>query len=99
MQEHTWKPLGTDSTTFRVTDRPDIAARLPQMVARSLSGTLTESSAFTEPWIYVTRDMGGGGMYTSAGDYLRLLMAILRNDGTLLSKTSMAELLKPQLER
>src|ERR1700722_949735 len=42
--------------------------------------------------------MGGGGMYTSAGDYLKLLMAILRNDGTLLSKTSMTELLKPQVK-
>ena len=36
-------------------------------------------------------------MYTSAGDYLKLLMAILRNDG-ILSKTSMAELLKPQVK-
>jgi hypothetical protein len=42
--------------------------------------------------------MGGGGMYTSARDYLKLLMAILRNDGTLLSKSSMAELLKPQVK-
>lgn len=87
-----------DSTTFRVAGRPDIAARLPQMVVRSPSGTLTEIRPFTEPWKYVTRDMGGGGMYTSAGDYLKLLMAILRNDSTLLSKTSMAELLKPQVK-
>jgi CubicO group peptidase (beta-lactamase class C family) len=92
MQEHIWKPLEMDSTTFRVAGRPDIAARLPQIVVRSPSGTLTESRPFTEPWKYVTRDMGGGGMYTSAGGYLKLLMAILRNDGTLLSKTSVAEL-------
>jgi CubicO group peptidase (beta-lactamase class C family) len=98
MQEHIWKSLGTDSTTFWVTDRPDIAARLPQVIARSPSGTLTDSSAFTEPWKCVIRDMGGGGMYTSAGDYLKLLMAILRNDGTLLSKTSTAELLEPQVK-
>jgi hypothetical protein len=87
-----------DSTTFRVAGRPDIAARLPQIVVRSPSGTLTEIRPFTEPLKYVTRDMGGGGMYTSAGDYLKLLMAILRNDSTLLSKTSMAELLKSQVK-
>jgi len=71
MQEHLWKQLGTDSTTFRVTDCPDIVAQLRKMVARSPSGTSTESSAFTEPWKYVTRDMGGG-MYTSAGRPFRV---------------------------
>ena len=65
------------------------------MFVRSPSGTLAEGSPFTEPWKYVTRDMGGGGVYTSAEDYLKLPMAILRNDGTLLSKASIAEPLKP----
>ena len=68
------------------------------MVARNPSGTLVKSDAFIEPLKSVTRDMGGGGMHSSAGDYLKLLMALLRNDGTLLSNSSVAELLKPQVK-
>lgn len=37
-------------------------------------------------------------MCSSASDYMKLLMALLRNDGTLLSKTSVAELFKPQVK-
>jgi CubicO group peptidase (beta-lactamase class C family) len=44
------------------------------------------------------KDMGGGGMYSSAGDYIKLLSALLRNDDTLLSKSSVSELLKPQVK-
>ena len=97
MQEHIWTPLEMDSTTFRVNDRPDVAARLPQMVARSPSGTLIESDTFTGPLKSVKRDIGGGGLHSSAEDYLKLLIALLRNDGTLLSKSSVADLLKPQV--
>lgn len=30
MQEYIWEPLEMDSTTFRLADRPDIAARIPK---------------------------------------------------------------------
>lgn len=98
MQEHIWTPLGMNSSTFRLSEHPDIAARLPQVVARSPAGSLTNSNAFTEPMKSAAKDMGGGGMYSSAGDYIKLLSALLRNDDTLLSKSSVSELLKPQVK-
>jgi methyl acetate hydrolase len=67
-------------------------------VARSPAGTLTNSNTFTEPMKSATKDIGGGGMYSTAGDYMKLLKALLQNDGTLLSKSSVSELLKPQVE-
>jgi hypothetical protein len=81
-----------DSSIFRLSDRPDVVARLPQMAARSPIGALIDGNAFAKPLKSTIRDMGSVGMYASAGDYMKLLMALLRNDGTLLSKGSVAEL-------
>jgi CubicO group peptidase (beta-lactamase class C family) len=94
MQEHIRTPSRLGSSTFRLRERPEIAARLPQMAVRSPAGSLMESDAFTEPLKSATRGMGGGGMYSSASDCMKLLMALLQNDGTLLAKDSVAELLK-----
>ena len=63
------------------------------MAEHSPTGTLVDSNSFPEPPKYATRDMGGAGMYSSTSDYMRMLMALLRNDGKLISRGSVAELL------
>jgi CubicO group peptidase (beta-lactamase class C family) len=95
MQEHIWTPLDMTSSTFCLADRPDMTARLPEMAARSPDGNLVKGDA--EYFQKMSMDMGSAGMYTSAADFLKLLTALLRNDGMLLSKESVLDLAKPQV--
>lgn len=41
---------------------------------------------------------GGGSLYSSTADYLKLLTAILRNDGVLLKEETMREIFEPQID-
>ena len=78
LQEHVFAPLGMHSTAFRLT--PDMRSRLTQVHQRDPEGTLRpiDFEVVQEPEF----ELGGGGLYSTAGDYLRFVSAIL-NDGTL----------------
>jgi len=77
MQENIFSPLGMTSTGYRIT--PDMDARRATIHQREKDGTLTptESVSQQEP----VREGGGGGLYSSADDYLKFIRMIL-NDGT-----------------
>ena len=77
MQENIFRPLGMTSTGYRIT--PDMEARRATIHQREKDGTLTPTELVRqqEP----VREPGGGGLYSSADDYLRLIRMIL-NDGT-----------------
>ncbi|MBI1396716.1 MAG: serine hydrolase [Betaproteobacteria bacterium] len=68
-----FEPLGMGSTGFRIT--PDMRRRLACVHARGIGDAL-EPTAFEveqDPeW-----DVGGGGLYSTAGDYLRFMRMIL----------------------
>ena len=88
IQKHITAPLGMSSTGFKIT--PDMRARLAKVHQRdSTSDTLTvlpfEVPQETEI------DPGGGGMYSTASDYLRFTRMIL-NQG----KGNGHQLLKPE---
>lgn len=78
MQANVCKPLGMDSTGYRV--RPEISARLAGMHQRQPDGKLvpTEYDPPSDPATF----LGGGGLYGSCGDYLRFVRMIL-NQGSL----------------
>ena len=73
LDEHVLRPLGMDSTDFRITD--DMAARQSAMHARLPDGSLVaiEFGLPPEPEF----QMGGGGLYGTVGDYCRFLQMIL----------------------
>jgi methyl acetate hydrolase len=77
MQENIFSPLGMASTGYRIT--PDMEARRATIHRREKDGTLTPAEFVRqqEP----VREPGGGGLYSSADDYLRFVRMIL-NDGT-----------------
>jgi methyl acetate hydrolase len=77
MQENIFGPLGMTSTGYRIT--PDMEARRATSHQREKDGTLmpTDWVSQQDP----PSEMGGGGLYSSAGDYLRFIRMIL-NDGT-----------------
>ncbi|MBV9756438.1 MAG: beta-lactamase family protein [Alphaproteobacteria bacterium] len=66
-------PLGMTSTGFFIT--PDMRARLSAMHARGPDGRLgvTQFEMPQHPEFY----MGGGGLYSTAGDYLKFVQMIL----------------------
>lgn len=78
MQKNVLSPLGMRSTGYLL--RPEIEARLAGQHQRQPDGTLAAASfeAPQDPQHF----LGGGGLYGTAGDYIRFIMAIL-NGGTL----------------
>jgi CubicO group peptidase (beta-lactamase class C family) len=95
MAENIWNPLGMKSTTFRLQERPDIKNRRAEMTARLPSGlgpnprTIFPDNA--------PDDHGGGGVFSSPEDYIKVLISLLKNDGTLLKPASTDLLFEPCL--
>lgn len=88
VQEHICGPLGMTSTSFKA--RADLRPRLATVHTRDAEGRLTPFDAPLppdSPEFYP----GGGGLFSTAGDYLRFLQALL-NGGTL----DGARVLKPE---
>ncbi len=73
MQEHLLGPLGMNDTAFRI--RPDMRARLATVHARDEHGALTPMD-FELPQD-AEFDLGGGGLYGTAGDYARFVRMVL----------------------
>ena len=78
LHEHVFAPLRMHSTAFRLT--PELRSRLAKVHQRDPDGSLRaiDFEVVQEPEL----ELGGGGLYSTAGDYLRFVRAIL-NDGML----------------
>lgn len=96
MEENIWKPLGMNSITFRLQERPDILSRRADMTMRSAEGTIGPSPTrfFSDN---APDDQGGGGLFSCPADFAKLLVSILKNDGTLLKPSTMDDLFAPCL--
>ncbi len=73
MTEHLFQPLGMDDTAFKI--RPDMRERLAKVHQRGADGALTpiDFEIPQEPEF----QMGGGGLYSTAGDYLKFVQMML----------------------
>jgi methyl acetate hydrolase len=78
MQETLFAPLGMSSTTFKIT--PAMRERLAKIHQRGDDDSLTPQLDLEIPQD-AEFDMGGGGLYSTAGDYLKFVRMIL-NGGT-----------------
>ncbi len=87
MQTHIFDPLGMSSTAFKIT--PDMRSRLAKIHQRDDAGQLApvDLEIPQEPEF----EMGGGGLYSTVGDYLKFIRMIL-NKGT----ADGQQLLKPE---
>ena len=72
-QEKLFAPLGMDSTAFKIT--PAMRQRLAKIHQRGDDGKLTalDLEIVQEPEF----EMGGGGLYSTAGDYIKFVRMIL----------------------
>jgi CubicO group peptidase (beta-lactamase class C family) len=97
MQEHIFDPLRMASTTFNITTRPDLVPRLASLASRIPSGdlVLVPDPIVPSPPI---DDCGGGGLYSTAEDFIKLLIAVLTRDERILRTESLEEVLRPQLK-
>lgn len=103
MQRNIFKPLDMSSTTFYISNRPELLKRRAAMGFRKtptspLTGTPARPSFDLTP-VDPNIAVAGAGLFTTANDYSRLLTALLCRDTRLLNKTSsFTELLfRPQL--
>jgi methyl acetate hydrolase len=73
LRDHVFSPLGMSDTGFKITD--DMRKRLVGMHARGEDGTLAPLPFELEqnPEFH----MGGGGLYSTAGDYIKFCQMIL----------------------
>jgi CubicO group peptidase (beta-lactamase class C family) len=98
VEEHIFKPLGMTSTTFDIDTRPDIEERLVQTSRREEDGTLVVHG---EPvfLMKVEEHSGGGGLWSSVPDYIKVLGDLLKDKPKLLKKETIEELMfKPQIK-
>lgn len=103
MKENLWKPLGIKGMTFFLSSRPDLNVRMADMSMRDETGKVrhTEWKArYVDGEEKEVQDcMGGQGVFTSAGEYLKILNAVLTCDENekILKKATLEEFFRPQL--
>lgn len=96
LRQNIWGPLGIKAATFEVHTRPEILEARSDMSLRIPNGPLVPSPTrfFPEHPGYHS---GGGGMHSSPAEYIKLLIAVLQNDGKLLKPETLDLLFEPQL--
>jgi len=95
-QHNIFTPLGLSSSTFLISQHPQLASRRASVVYRS-TGKATFRSG-SDPGPRAPKQIGGGsGLYTTAEDYAKLLGALVSNDPRILQPQSIKELFRPQL--
>lgn len=98
LTEHVMKPLGMTSTSMKIS--PDMRKRLATIHARLPDGGLApmDLEIPQEPEV----EMGGHGLYGTAGDYLKFVRMILNkgqgDKGRVLKAETVEEMSKNQLE-
>jgi CubicO group peptidase (beta-lactamase class C family) len=103
MQANLWGPLGIKDVTFHLSKRPDLKERMADMSIRNEEGKVrfTDSNL---PYLdgeqnEIVDCLGGQGCFTSAGEYIKVLQAVLTMDvdEKILKKATVEEFFKPQL--
>ena len=97
MEKYIWTPLGMTDTTFRPLQDTKFSDRLIQRVERLDDGTLGLDPMIRFPHQSPADESGGGGLYSTSKDYIKVLESLLLDDGKILSNKMVEELFRPQL--
>ena len=95
MKKNIWEPLGMTSTGFRPEENEKVRSKLCATTRRTPEGDLESADPY--PSQNPKDDLGGGGLYSSAVDYVKVLVSLLKNDGKLLKPETVESMFKPQL--
>jgi CubicO group peptidase (beta-lactamase class C family) len=97
MKRNIFEPLGMDSTTFFVKTRPDLEARKAEVSITE--GPNNPLAAMTPPGFGPAEiAVGGSGLFSTAGDYGKLLGALVSEDPRILSPEALRTMYSPQLD-
>jgi CubicO group peptidase (beta-lactamase class C family) len=97
MQRHIFDPLGIKDMTFSISARQDMQCRLVQCWERSETGGMKKAHYSMRPQP-VEEHFGGGGLYASATDLLKVYRAILQKDCRILGEEMVDLMFTPQLQ-
>jgi CubicO group peptidase (beta-lactamase class C family) len=91
-EEHIFKPLGIKETTFHLDQRPDLKAKVVQAGLRAKDGSLgpNPTPVFAEK---VVGHSGGGGLWSNASDYIKVLADLVKDEPTILKRETVTDLL------
>jgi len=99
MEEHIFQPLGIKDTTFDLSTRPDLKARLMWAEKRDVDGGLTTMDTMVFPE-KADDYSGGGGLYSCGTDYIKVLADLLKDEPKILKRETVLNLLtQPQIEK
>ncbi|KAH8900268.1 beta-lactamase/transpeptidase-like protein [Thozetella sp. PMI_491] len=96
MEEHIFKPLGLQDTTFYPAKRPDLQERIADFGYRAEATQGSLAPGPTPVPADYEMESGGAGLYSTATDYAKVLAATLKGD-VLLKKETTDLLFTPQL--
>jgi CubicO group peptidase (beta-lactamase class C family) len=94
MEENMFEPVGARDITFHLNEREDLRARKVKLWERD-HHRLREVTDFWMP-DPVIDDIGGGGIYTTVPDLLKIYLGVLQ--GRLLRPETLQLMFKPHLE-
>ncbi|KAF2494978.1 putative transesterase [Lophium mytilinum] len=96
MQRNIFEPLGMSSSTFYISEHPELDSRRAGIGFRSSpNGPLTSRADPAPSNRPLAR--GGNGIYTTPNDYAKLLRAIIHIEDGILGPDALSEFFKPQL--
>lgn len=98
MQKNIFEPLGMTHTTFQAQTNEAMMSRMVGRVGRSPTGELIKEESGEFPIKNSKDDSGGGGLYSCAQDYIKVITSLLLDDGKLLKGEMYGELFRGQLE-
>jgi CubicO group peptidase (beta-lactamase class C family) len=97
-QKNIFTPLEITDTTFSISSRPALEARVAVAQIRQQEGTYSDDETNSFKMVSDKYKWGGGGLYSTVNDCLRLLQSLLSDDGLLLKSATIKELLSPQVQ-
>jgi len=89
MQEHIFKPLAMESTTFHIDRHPDIQTRLVATSRREEDGRLEPADVPFSMVVPDEAEAGGGGLFSSVPDYMRVLLDLISDTPALLKRETL----------
>ncbi|RAH75783.1 putative penicillin-binding protein [Aspergillus japonicus CBS 114.51] len=99
MRKHIFEPLGMTMVTFRPLEHDQLRAQLPDATERSSTGKLVPTQPyFRGPNQDPGDDLGGGGLYCTPAEFLKVLVSLLADDEKLLRSTTVKKMFTPQLK-
>lgn len=99
MKEHIFAPLSMNDTTFEPLNRSHLTSRIAGMTVRDDDGKLVpQHQTSTSSPIVGVRHAGGGGLVSTANDYIKVLISLLADDSKLLKPTTVKYMFQPHLK-